>query len=81
MSLHKIRFILDYFENEYGMEGWGTNLQPEKTALDWLHYRFTPQEVWRYLEARCPIPSKAAQCKRVSKRSVVLLFQVNLNID
>jgi hypothetical protein len=44
-------------------EGWVTNLQPEKTAQDWIHCGFTPEEVWRYLEARCPIPSKAAELR------------------
>ena len=46
--------------NDALTEGWVTNLQPEKTAQDWIRKGFTPEDVWRYLEARCPIPSKAA---------------------
>ncbi|MDA7653073.1 hypothetical protein N8668_02185 [bacterium] len=63
MLLEKILTILEYFENEALTEGWVTNLQPEKTAQDWVRNGFTPEEVWRYLEARCPIPSKAAELK------------------
>jgi len=40
-----------------------TNLQPEKTAQDWVRNGFAPEEVWRYLEARCPIPCKAAELR------------------
>ena len=63
MSLKKILTILEYFENDALTEGWVTNLQPEKTAQDWVRKGFTPEEVWRYLEARCPIPSKAAELR------------------
>lgn len=40
-----------------------TDLQTEKTAQAWVMNGFTPEEVWRYLEARCPIPSKAAELR------------------
>ena len=63
MSLIKTLTILNYFESEAITEGWATNLQPEKTAHDWIRNGFTPEEVWRYLEARCPIPSKAAELR------------------
>lgn len=63
MPLEKILNILNYFENEAITEGWVTNLQPEKTAQNWIRNGFTPQEVWRYLEARCPIPTKAAELR------------------
>ena len=56
MPLDKILTILEYFEKEALTEGWVTNLQPEKTVQDWIQHGFTPEEVWRYLEARCPIP-------------------------
>jgi hypothetical protein len=60
MSLEKILTILEYFENESLTEGWVTNLQPEKTAQDWISNGFNPSEVWQWLEARCPAPAKAA---------------------
>ena len=63
MSLKKILTILHYFESEALTEGWVTNLQPEKTAQAWVRNGFTPEQVWRYLEARCPIPSKAAELR------------------
>ncbi|MDA7618660.1 hypothetical protein N8703_05095 [Verrucomicrobia bacterium] len=47
MSLKKILTILHYFESEALTEGWVTNLQPEKTAQDWIQNGFTPEEVWR----------------------------------
>ena len=65
MPLDKILTILEYFEKEAITEGWVTNLQPEKTAQDWIQLGFTPEEVWRYLEARCPVPSKAAELRKI----------------
>ena len=61
MSLEKILTILEYFENEALTDGWVTNLQPRETAQDWVQHGFNPSEVWQWLEARCPIPSKAAE--------------------
>jgi hypothetical protein len=63
MSLEKILTILNYFESEALTEGWVTNLQPRETAQDWVQHGFNPSEVWQRLEARCPIPSKAAKLR------------------
>ena len=63
MSSEKILTILKYFENDALTEGWVTNLQREKTAQDWVRNGFAPEEVWRYLEARCPIPCKASELR------------------
>jgi hypothetical protein len=42
MPLDKILTILEYFEKEALTEGWVTNLQPEKTAQDWVQQRVYP---------------------------------------
>jgi hypothetical protein len=34
--MEKILKILNYFEQEYELEGWVTNLTPEKTAQNWI---------------------------------------------
>ena len=61
--MEEILKILNYFEQEYELEGWVTNLTPEKTAQNWIMNGFSPEEVWRYLEARCPIPLKASELR------------------
>ena len=57
--------ILDYFENEALTAGWVSNLQPEKTAQHWIRTGFAPEEAWRYLEARCPVPTKSAELRKI----------------
>jgi hypothetical protein len=51
MNLQKIRFVLEYFENEYGIDGWEANLRTEETAQDWIDRVFFVRmkcgDIWR----------------------------------
>ncbi|MDA7665762.1 hypothetical protein N8648_04370 [Verrucomicrobia bacterium] len=35
------------------------------SACNWLELGYTPEEVWRYLDTRCPVPSKAAELRKI----------------
>ncbi len=60
MPLAKIIFILNYFDDG---SGWANNRRPTEAAQEWIDCGFTPEEVWRYLEARCADPRRTAELK------------------